>query len=786
MSLRTLVRPAGMGASVLGALLSAFLPLSCATSSTSTDGPPQVLPEASIDSHDAAIELVDAPGEPGEAEAALPCYPDSDNDGIPDSVEGAAEGVDTDGDGTPDYQDLDSDADTIPDAVEGDTKNAGCQTPQDSDGDKTPDFRDTDSDDNGLLDRDEVQPEGTAYDPQKGVADTDGDKYPDYADPDNDGDALADTFELASGALIDTDKDGLPDLDDTDSDGDTIDDQFEGTSDQDLDTVPNARDPDSDGDGVPDACEAGKGHKQHDVPVDTDLDGKYDFLELDADGDGLLDGAEDKNGDCQIGVGETDRVYADTDSDGASDLIEITLGSDPNDAIVTPESIGQFYFLLPYNGDASPAQRTLPVDTRLQRADVGFFVDTTGTMTDELTELKNGLTSIITNLGQAIPDVGVGVAAHDDFPTLPYGAVGKDLPFYLPTADAKVTTDQAKALAAVTALGIHDGGDLAESQIPALFRGLTNEYLQWPGNLMSPENIGGATHYGSLAFRANALSVLVEITDAPFHNGRRVGAPSVLHDPYSFNQQSPYKVPTADDLVTAMAAKGARFIGIASDDGARSGDPYEDMAWMADATGSLVPPGSFGGSTCNTSLGGNPLPGGPDGPGGTCRLVFDILENGLGLTDRIIDGVKALVRSLALDVRVVAVSDPPDPANGWTDSVDTFVEYVEVSLSGGDDPTDPAHQCVLLSALQVKDGYVGPKGATPGMDGWNDTVMGVPVGTKICFNLKVVPNTTIPQLDHIQKFHAVLQVRARNGLNPVELDFGPPRDVLFLIPAKPQ
>ena len=110
------------------------------------------------------------------------CPPDEDFDGISDTIEGRADNVDTDKDGTPDYIDLDSDDDSIPDSLEGQTKFVGCATPQNSDNDLIPDFRDTDSDDNGLPDRFEVYPDGTAYDPQKPApnpADTDGDAIPD-------------------------------------------------------------------------------------------------------------------------------------------------------------------------------------------------------------------------------------------------------------------------------------------------------------------------------------------------------------------------------------------------------------------------------------------------------------------------------------------------------------------------------------------------------------------------------------------------------------------------------
>jgi hypothetical protein len=68
---------------------------------------------------------------------------DQDGDGILDSVEGADANTDTDGDGTPDFQDTDSDNDGIPDADEG---------LDDPDGDGVANFRDTDSDNDGVSD----------------------------------------------------------------------------------------------------------------------------------------------------------------------------------------------------------------------------------------------------------------------------------------------------------------------------------------------------------------------------------------------------------------------------------------------------------------------------------------------------------------------------------------------------------------------------------------------------------------------------------------------------------
>jgi hypothetical protein len=77
--------------------------------------------------------------------------PDTDGDGILDRWEGNG---DFDGDGTPNFMDLDSDGDCRPDEVESGITTAGAE-PVDTDGDGRWDFLDHDSDDDGVADMDE-------------------------------------------------------------------------------------------------------------------------------------------------------------------------------------------------------------------------------------------------------------------------------------------------------------------------------------------------------------------------------------------------------------------------------------------------------------------------------------------------------------------------------------------------------------------------------------------------------------------------------------------------------
>ena len=721
------------------------------------------------------------------------CTPDDDGDQIPNDVEGKnlMPPTDTDGDGIPDYLDLDSDNDTIPDLLEGDTKDLGCSNPIDSDADGVPDYRDTDSDNNGLDDIKEVYPDGMPYSAAKGPpADTNKNKIPDYADPDNDGDSLPDKFELmgmVNGVPPDTNKDGIPDLDDVDSDGDTIYDGYEGQGDFDMDGVPNFRSLDSDGDGVPDKCEAGAKHLTvMDKPADTNMDGKFDFLQLDSDGDGLLDKDEDKNGNCIVDPGETDRIKADTDGDGADDLVEVTLGTDPLDPNDFPELHGKYWIKVPYNAPPFPAAATVPILTKLQKVDLGFVMDTNGSMNGARSALQTGIAFVAAEAQKAIPDVAFGVVAHEDFPVQPYGlSTMGDLPFYIPPGGV-MTTKLSDTTMAVNGLTLHNGGDAPESQVLAMWRAVTGGAYMYPGQIVAADAlIPIATRFGSLQFRKDAIPLLLSITNSPFHNGRDASMGGATHDPYSFNPQQPYPVPLMDDLVKAMNSEGVRFMGIAVDDGARNGFPYNDLAYLSDKTSSNVPPYAFGGSTCNTGLGGNTLPA-PDGPGGTCRLVFDINKNGTGLNDRIVDGIKALLKTIVFDVRIIAISDQPSPMNGNIDSIDTFVDHIEVVLMGGQDIAQPTVPCIPISLTKANDKWTGPKGMQKGGDGFYEGVKAVVPTTKLCFSVVPTPNTTVPSIKTVQKFHAVLQLRAAKNTNGGEVDFGPPREMLFLVPPSPQ
>jgi len=262
---------------------------------------------------------------------------DSDDDGIPNAVEGPG---DNDGDGIANSLDLDSDNDGIPDILE-----AGGV---DADGNGTVDNF-TDANNDGLDDTVAATP--------LPVPNNDNDSLPDYLDTDSDQDGLSDVFEtggidadddaradgavgangLVDGAtvaapLLDTDADGTPNYLDLDSDDDGIVDLVEsGGVDADGDGLVDAF-LDSDGDGIPDTADVtNTGGNDADADsiddiADVDLTGGADI-----NGNGIDDAFEpDPDGDGRaVAVAGVIAVLPDADADGIPDVL------DADDAVIT-------------------------------------------------------------------------------------------------------------------------------------------------------------------------------------------------------------------------------------------------------------------------------------------------------------------------------------------------------------------------------------------------------------------------------------------------------------------
>ncbi len=272
---------------------------------------------------------------------------DSDNDGIPDVVE--SYGVDTNGDGIIDNY-VDTDNDGFSQNVDG--NNTGVNLSgnglgaQDFDGDGIPNYLDLDSDNDGIPDIIEAL----------GVdANNDG-KVDNFTDLNGDG--LADNYFAASALLITG-----PDVAPVDGRADNY-----PNKNRDQDFRPNAYDLDSDGDGIVDVLEAGFPDADLNGIVDgargtngwatvissrsslglqfTDADPYPDYLDIDSDGDGIPDNIEGQSTN-----GYKLPVVGDTDGDGIANTYDNIVGFG-----------GSGILLYDHDGDNIPDYRDLDTD----------------------------------------------------------------------------------------------------------------------------------------------------------------------------------------------------------------------------------------------------------------------------------------------------------------------------------------------------------------------------------------------------------------------------------------
>jgi uncharacterized repeat protein (TIGR01451 family)/gliding motility-associated-like protein len=296
---------------------------------------------------------------------------DSDMNGLDDAYEstpGAGEGLmpfNNDGDAIPDYLDTDSDNDNVPDNLEGNDYDhdslpnafpTGTDADEDglddgyegadindgfdandeiddpstlpnADGDSELDFRDEDDDNDGIATIDEdINGNNDPTDD-----DTDGDIVRNYLDIDDDNDGILTRVE----GLADVDNDGLSNYLDLDADGDGIPDNIEGQSTLGYELPTYA---DSDGNGLDDAYENSPGSGEGISVENSDNDGYADYIDDDSDNDNVPDEIEghDFNHD---GVADVASSGNDQDRDGLDDAFEGSNANDgfiPNDEIIDP------------------------------------------------------------------------------------------------------------------------------------------------------------------------------------------------------------------------------------------------------------------------------------------------------------------------------------------------------------------------------------------------------------------------------------------------------------------
>ncbi|HVL63938.1 MAG TPA: hypothetical protein VM573_02080 [Actinomycetota bacterium] len=162
--------------------------------------------------------------------------------------------------------------------------------------------------------------------------------------------------------------------------------------------------------------------------------------------------------------------------------------------------------------------KSVPYDMRVPPEDVGldvfFLVDTTVSMQSSINGLRKGMQRIADRLAASGIDVQFGVGDYKEYPIPGYGDPGQgDYPYRLQAKIAPVGTALEGALEALEARG---GGDIPESTLTALQQAATGEG--------EPPFVPAGQDAG---FRPGALKVIINITDAPFHNSAAHPSPDM-------------------------------------------------------------------------------------------------------------------------------------------------------------------------------------------------------------------------------------------------------------------
>lgn len=642
---------------------------------------------------------------------------------------------------------------------------------------------------------------------------------------DSDGDGISDEQEgSAASPPTDTDHDGVPDYLDLDSDGDLIADADEHATDIDGDGVPNFRDLDSDGDCVSDRLEAGDDQLST-GPVDSDGDGAPDFADVDSDGDGLRDGEEDQNCSGTLDECETNRVAADSDGDGVSDFVEAQAcavksaavqqqtqcACDARNPAVTPETHGDFFFVVPYQQAPTPAREVLSLSNDVHQADVVFAMDTTGSMQPSIDNLKANLAQVVAKAVGTIPDTAIGVYEFRDY-GYPLDTAASD-PAFLPTlryaqrlqtVTAGGLAQVQAALGSLVALSGGDGPEAGWSALYTLANGasrivtvqptVTYDLHTTPSLLPLTVGETGGT-IGGAGFRSGSVPIVVTVSDAEWHDApgsATAGDPESGIASYPSAETMPFlgtptncdpcsNAPSRREAITALNALGAKVIGLAAMGEDTFGDPKTRAIRVAQETGAVVAPSDFGPTgtrapgcaigLCCTGLDGAGATIGEAPIGGVCPLAFSVSgASGGGVADSIVSGIAALASGLKFDVHVEA-------RDVDAQTVDRFMDRLEPNLSG----VGAASMCVTMPPVALKDNFTGPKAAA-GADGVLDTFPGLPGGQRVCFDVVAKTNVSVPGQSQPQIFRAQLQVRGLLGTSVVNL--GVPRDVFFLVPPQ--
>lgn len=280
--------------------------------------------------------------------------------------------------------------------------------------------------------------------------------------------------------------------------------------------------------------------------------------------------------------------------------------------------------------------------SQIQSADIFFLVDVTGSMGEEINQIRNRLRDeIVPGLAEQIPDARFSVGHFADFnePEHNYGEPDDDLFVLLQPSTSSVSAVQS----AVERLPLQGGRDGPEAMVEALYLAASGEGFPGyvPPRSCPPDTIGYP------CFRTLGTRIVLAFSDAPTHNGP--GG----HDPYRAGTITP-PPHTYEMAVNALRGIGAKVLGLYS--GGEGGIGRDDLEALARDTGAVRPDGT--------------------------PVVLDIQRDGRLLGASVVEAVRTLVDEVPIDVDVVLEDYPADEVDATR-----FLDRV-VALSAR--PTDGA------------------------------------------------------------------------------------------------
>jgi len=417
-----------------------------------------------------------------------------------------------------------------------------------------------------------------------------------------------------------------------DTDGDGLTNEVEcpefPCQDSDGDELPDCLDADSDGDGISDSAECSS-----DPCEDTDKDGMPDYIDRDSDNDGLNDKKEKEIG--------TDPYNKDTDGDGTDDLAEIVAGTDPND----PDSKiqeGLFYVVLPYNAP-DRAERKLTFSTKIDNVDVGILLDRSGSMGNEIENLKTGIQNeLINGILEKMEgvDLALGLVSFGTWDDGPY------------KVEQRITDDYEAVIAAVGNTGVQGSG-AHEPHSESIYQASTGEGLYarchvtnpinpWEVYTIDPGDCTGAEgSVGGICLREMTFPIFIMLTDVAFIE-YPVGSAPFGEEYWDFNARGHSR----EEAMLAMNGVNAKFIGI--DTGFSCTQYDASYNCIGTETPSNLVEDDFtiiAEGTASLNKNGEPF------------LYHTTSSDGSGLSDQIADAVVELTTYVQMDVTTKTFSD---------------------------------------------------------------------------------------------------------------------------------